>query len=125
MEGLIGISAKDYMKWWEGRKEAVKRWVRRKTPRLVWYDDEIDVYIAFGAGGFGSRDPGLSKAEEGLQSIGVTFGKEYNWDGRDWVFDRSLCGPVSVRFRSHASKPENRISPPKPKLIVDNEGVAA
>lgn len=102
--------------------------IGRKLPRLVWYGDEIDVVVTFrearlpaglifstdGTGfdevvhASGLNDGALAKIESALNEIGITFDKGIGFGGRDWEWDYSLKGPISVRFRGRARKPEDR-----------------
>lgn len=106
----------------------IKRWfywnVSRRLPRLVWVDQEIDINIRF------SEDPltpdapiqglfsgTLADVEKQLSDIGIGFDRGQGEDGRDWQWDWSLSGPISVTFKSVATKPEIR-KPRKPKLRI-------
>lgn len=91
-------------------------------PRLVWLDDELDVVVSFTD--FRLPDDldvnGASSAlfagtaheiEQRLRQIGIGFDRGMGSHGRDWEWDWSLTGPISVRFRGRASAPERRCSP--------------
>jgi len=100
---------------------AQRRLVRlgRKLPRLVWYDDELDVTVTFKAA---TLPEGLSIEESvrelwsgpvhdlevSMARLGIAFDKGMGPAGRDWEWDWSLRGPISVRFRRRAKKPELR-----------------
>lgn len=106
-------------------KRALVR-IGRKLPRLVWYDDEVDVTVTFTADqlpvGLSNHDDALrelfggpiAEIESQLRRLGVEFDKGVGFSGRDWEWDWSLRGPISVRFRSRAKNPECRLraSPP-------------
>lgn len=104
-------------------------WRRRWIPHLVWYGDEVDVLVNFSADklpdGLTMNDNPLRclfsgrlhDAELALHDAGVTFDKGMGFDGRDWEWDFSLAGPVSVKFKRHAAKPERRKEKPRPRLI--------
>jgi hypothetical protein len=91
----------------------IKTWftinISRKLPRLVWYGDELDVRVTF------SQDPidqsmsadelfdgltsgGLYEAQSSLNGMGVSFDVGMGENGRDWEWDYSLEGPISVKF---------------------------
>lgn len=108
------------------------RWVQfaRRLPRLVWYDDELDVVVTFTADRLPaiaatSPEAGLREAlgemnaspiaeiEHNLSRLGIGFDKGMGLGGRDWEWDWSLRGPISVRFRGKARKPERRNCPLK------------
>lgn len=103
------------------------RWVRfsRRFPRLVWHGDEVDVRITFKEAKlppmpFGGEEHALTQAVKSLNSgalaaverqlaeIGIGFDKGMGLEGRDWEWDWSLRGPVSVTFRGRARKAERR-----------------
>lgn len=98
--------------------------ISRKLPKLVWYDDELDVLIRFSEDPLNQHDPmkglengGLAEIEQQLRHMGIEFDKGQGFGGRDWEWDWSLKGPISIKFRAKAKKPENR-APVKPKLTV-------
>jgi hypothetical protein len=100
-------------------------WFRRRLPYIVWYGQEIDVCITFLndpllANDFDSamrqlHSGKLHEAELALREIGVRFDTGMGCKERDWEWDWSLKGPVSVRFRSRAQRPYERnvLTPPK------------
>jgi hypothetical protein len=109
----------------------IRQWLarqRRKMPYLVWYNDELDVAVTFSrerllpdgtiddAYGalFGSR---LAEVEGVMREMDIEFDRGVGFDGRDWEWDWSLKGPISVRFRHRATKPERRRERLKPKLV--------
>jgi hypothetical protein len=111
-------------KFWSRLKHRAIR-LRRKLPYLVWYGDEIDVRVTFKEAKLQpieASDPevvlaaaqrqlntgALAKVERGLSEIGIGFDKGAGCDGRDWEWDWSLSGPISVTFRARAKKPERR-----------------
>lgn len=101
--------------------------VRRKFPYLVWYGDELDVRVTFTedrlsvAQSFPDAESSLSlaqrhlnrgafaKMENAFSELGIQFDKGVGFDGRDWEWDWSLEGPIKVRFRSRAKRPERRV----------------
>lgn len=106
----------------------IKNWFirqRRKLPYLVWYNDELDVTVTFRearlqefrfdpkngfpAGALDYLNKGrMAEIERALGDIGIGFDKGGGFDGRDWEWDWSLSGPISVKFRHRATKPELR-----------------
>jgi hypothetical protein len=90
----------------------LSRWL----PRLVWRDDEIDVTITWrddplrpDRDSFRQLFSGrLYEIELMLHEMGISFDTGMGCDGRDWEFDFSLSGPVSIKFRSRAKRPERR-----------------
>ncbi len=109
---------------------SVRAWLRwnvwNKIPRLVWYGDEVDVTVTFSEDPMDPDDPegglyrgGLAEIETQFRHMGITFDKGQGCGGRDWEWDWSLEGPVNLKFRSRAKKPEKRFSK-KPKLTLVN-----
>lgn len=94
--------------------------VRRKLPHLVWRDDEVDVCVTMkdlGAlGGEITSRERLFQAQKFLNEMGICFDTGSGFHGRDWEWDFSLRGPISVRFRRVTEHPERRTARPKPKL---------
>lgn len=90
---------------------------RRFVPYLVWHGDEVDVGVHFkGLGALGG-DPGVVfVAEKAIRSMGISFDAGSGCDGRDWEWDWSLRGPLSVTFRARARNPERRIPERCPAL---------
>ena len=98
------------------------KWVlfRRKfIPYLVFYGEELDVGITWKENKLRQNstigdamkqlDSGhLSKIENMLSEIGIGFDKGIGCGGRDWEWDWSLSGPVSVRFRRVCKTKEKR-----------------
>ena len=94
-------------------------WLRfkRLIPRLVWVGQEIDVVVTFVEDRLQmqSIDPvkpddfnkamtplfrgALPKISDALREIGVEFDQGLGLSGRDWEWDFSLRGPISVRFK--------------------------
>ena len=112
---------------WEIKWSRARSWwirsVSRRIPRLVWYGDEIDVRVTF------SEDPlcqdnsmkglftgGLYEIQKQLRHMGIEFDSGQGCGGRDWEWDWSLRGPISVTFRSRAKRPERRIAEERPEL---------
>lgn len=109
---------------WDVLRRAVVMWRRRWLPYLVWHGDELDVRVTFKE----NRLPPLSvsdmrdyqqatqvlhqgtlhECEKHLNDIGIEFDIGLGLDGRDWEWDWSLSGPISVTFQGRAGKPERR-----------------
>ncbi len=98
------------------------RWIRfrRRLPYLVWYGQEIDVGVTFfddaldaetiqqGRRQFQSGP--YREIEQKLRALGISFDSGIGPDGRDWEWDFSLKGPISVRFRRVTKQPQYRAS---------------
>ncbi len=109
--------------------ERLRSWVtrqRRRLPYLVWWNDELDVVVTLSQD---KLDPskGLEQlfsgsffdAEKVFRTMGITFDTGMGEYGRDWEWDWSLKGPISVRFHGRATRPELRIDR-RPRLVVSN-----
>ena len=116
---------------WESVVLSVKYWAvrqRRRLPYLVWYGDELDVGVTLSQdkltantleGAFQQFNNGaFVEIEKIFSEMGIGFDKGLGCDGRDWEWDWSLKGPISVRFRSRATKPDQRMERSKPRLIA-------
>jgi hypothetical protein len=107
-------------------KGAAIRWRYRWLPVIVWRGQQVDVRVTFSeakipefafspeagfpAGALAYLNKGhLAEVERALGEIGVGFDKGGGPDGRDWEWDYSLSGPISVRFVGRARKPERRL----------------
>lgn len=118
----------------EQMRSRIKYWFirqRRKLPHLVWWGEEVDVTITFSQHGlpegadmaeamqylYRSR---MAEIEAALKEIGISFDRGGGYDGRDWEWDWSLKGPVSVRFRERSRNPHLRRARPGPCLVVSN-----
>lgn len=93
---------------------------RRYVPMLVWHNDEVDVVVTFKEDILRAADIGeamaqfaspgsLYEAKRHLNEIGISFDSGIGMEGRDWEWDWSLRGPISVRFRRRAKRPELRV----------------
>src|SRR5580658_2662069 len=96
---------------------------RRHFPFLVWYNDEVDVTVTLCQERLDSDQPFTSfysgvwrDIQLQMHDAGVSFDSGIGCDGRDWEWDFSLKGPISVRFRGRAERPELRRERPRPKL---------
>ena len=97
--------------------------IDRHIPRLVWKGDELDVCVTFSQDKLNPDDPfgtfyngTLYEIEKQFLSMGVGFDTGQGCGGRDWEWDWSLRGPISVTFRGRARHPERRREPPKADL---------
>ena len=91
--------------------------VSKRIPRLVWLGDEIDARVTFkGIGAIGDDPTAVFDLQQRLNALGITFDCGSGLDGRDWEWDWSLSGPISVTFRGRARNPERRCLPEKPDL---------
>lgn len=91
---------------------------RRFIPYLVWHGDEVDVRVRFRenplraetvAGALADLHRGsFYEIEKMLGEVGIEFDRGMGFDGRDWEWDWSLRGPISVSFRRRAQRPELR-----------------
>ena len=105
--------------------------VRRRLPHLVWRGDEIDVRVTLSTDRLNAADTAdafrqlhsgaFTEIERLFRDMGIGFDTGMGPDGRDWEWDFSLKGPISVQFRSRAQRPERRMERPKPKLVVNNK----
>jgi len=100
--------------------------LRRWLPRLVWLGDEIDVVVTLTEDKLFQPDPvgalfsgGFYEIEKQLRDKGILFDTGMGAGGRDWEWDFSLRGPISVRFKGRAAKPERRVRKEirKPELV--------
>ena len=105
-------------------KSRVKR-LRRKLPYLVWYNDELDVTVTLSQDKLDPEAPmeklfsgAFYECEKVFRDMGIGFDTGMGADGRDWEWDWSLKGPISVRFRSRATKPELRMERKRPEFRV-------
>ena len=117
-----------FERWRERIRVELITFRRRRIPYLVWWGDEIDVRVvlmedklpaessidqAFSSF-YGS---GIRDVEMKLYQMGVTFDTGMGYHGRDWEWDFSLSGPISVTFKGAASRPERRKEKFKPRLV--------
>jgi hypothetical protein len=90
---------------------------RRKLPYLVWYGDELDVGVTLKDIAALGGDPKCAfEAQDMFNRMGISFDTGSGSHGRDWEWDWSLRGPISVQFRSRARNPERRVLETKPEL---------
>ncbi len=133
------IGASIELPWYKqqlGRLKSFLIRARRRLPYLVWWNDELDVTVTFSQDKLPviemhpSDDPAkafkplfsgaFADIERNLRELGIEFDKGMGFGGRDWEWDWSLKGPISVRFRGRASRPHLRMEKQKPKLVVSN-----
>lgn len=99
---------------------------RRRLPYLVWYGDELDVGVILSRYKLNpDGDPTkqlftgtAADVEIALRDMGISFDTGIGNHGRDWEWDWSLRGPISVRFKSRATAPQLRMERPRPRLIA-------
>jgi hypothetical protein len=101
---------------------------RRRLPYLVWWNDELDVTVTFSQQKLDPDAPFYSlfagrigEITAALREAGIEFDRGVGCDGYDWEWDWSLKGPISIRFRSKAQKPELRKERARPHLIFSRE----
>lgn len=100
---------------WRGRLIRLRR---KYIPHLVWHGDQIDVLVTFkedrlraatldeAMADFGRGS--LHEVKKHLNDIGISFDTGLGPEGRDWEWDWSLQGPISVTFKRRAKRPELR-----------------
>lgn len=81
---------------WRMFGRVVLRGMLAKIPRLVWPMDECEVLVAFDLSKVTHEQ--LFKVESALRELGVTFDTGSGCGKRDWEWDWSLHGPVTVQF---------------------------
>ncbi len=120
---------------WEGFRARLGRWwvrQRRRLPYLVWWGDELDVTVTLTQDTLRDEENPLpqlfsgafAEVERQLGEMEIFFDRGLGPEGRDWEWDWSLHGPISVRFRGRCSHPERRVSR-RPRLVVDNRNRSA
>lgn len=113
--------------WTTLKTKTRQHWDRflRKLPRLVWYGDEVDVLITFpgdkytpeeltdGEAVFDNKRNAtktyLNIAEVAMYHAGIGFDRGYGADGRDWMLDYSVTGPMRIKFVGRNKTPLNRV----------------
>jgi hypothetical protein len=113
------------MNFWQRIFHKASGWcyrnISRRLPRLVWIGDEVDISVNFhhigNLGGAGIDPVNLYQAQNLLNELGITFDTGSGCRGRDWEWDWSLHGPISLKFRGRAREPElRRTQPDRPVL---------
>jgi len=95
---------------------------RRRLPYLVWYGDELDVGVTLKDIAALGGDPQCAfEAQALLNRMGISFDTGSGCHGRDWEWDFSLRGPISVTFKSRARHPERRVLAARPELKLVRE----
>jgi hypothetical protein len=104
--------------WRERWRVRVIQFRRHYIPHLVWHGDEVDVLVTFKEDRLRAATPqeamtdfnrgSLHEARLILNEIGVEFDTGLGIEGRDWEWDWSLRGPISVSFKRRAQNPELR-----------------
>lgn len=108
--------------WWKYN-------IRRKLPYLVWRGQEVDVCVTFknlrlapdctvdNIRYEGDMET-LWKAENALGQLGLEFDKGTGRTGRNWEWDWSLYGDVSLSFRGkHKGERKPRHKKPDLRLV--------
>ena len=112
--------------------------LRRRLPYLVWHDEEVDVTVTLMtdklapveindlSAAFRQLNSGaFAEIERTFREMGITFDKGMGCEGRDWEWDWSLQGPISVQFRGRARNPHLRRERSVPRLVASNPKGAA
>lgn len=94
----------------------IKRLYQKYVPSLVWYNQEVDVNINFAMPDEDSKFnlDDLFTAEKNLMRYGIKFDtgagplNEKGKCRRDWEWDFSLRGKVSVKFRGLCKTKDRR-----------------
>lgn len=129
---LVGPSLNSNQpRWYVGIRRIYDFWfyrLRRWIPRLVWIGDEIDVCVTFKEDKLNQENPlggfmsgGIYDIQSRLSNMGITFDTSCGLDGRDWEWDWSLSGPISIQFRGRAKRPDKRVRNENPKLRLVKE----
>jgi hypothetical protein len=116
----VGRMMTPWEQFWSNARGRLIRF-RRKLPYLVWYGDELDVRVTFFddalqedhdiEGGLRQFQSGeLHTIQRRLNELGITFDSGMGAAGRDWEWDWSLKGPISVTFRRRCQNPQYRAS---------------
>ena len=92
---------------------------RRFIPYLVWYGQEIDLTVTLKENRLSADTIGgahqqffeghFHKMKEDFKAVGISFDSGLGPSGRDWEWDWSLRGPISLQFRGTAKRPERRV----------------
>lgn len=101
--------------WWSMETFFIR--VRRRLPYIVWYGDELDVRVTLTNEKLFDNSGGFWDCESILSKMDIHFDAGIGGGGRDWEWDYSLRGPISVKFRGRAKSPELRLARPKPRLV--------
>jgi hypothetical protein len=121
LEVSIGEMTKRKLFWDRLKREVWHFRLKRWLPRLVWIDDEIDVRVTFkDIGALGGNPSRVWDASKLLYDMGIQFDAGSGHHGRDWEWDYSLSGPISVVFKGRAKHPEKRTLKvvQRPKIVA-------
>ncbi len=97
----------DELKFKPSKKELLVRFFSRLStyiPRLVWEGDEIDVDIVI-QGDIAK----IFQVEEKFHDLGIEFDAAYGYGLRDWEWDWSLSGPISIKFVRRSKNKDQRL----------------
>src|SRR5690349_18830397 len=86
---------------WQLTRFRLASWLaslRSRLPSLVWYGQKIHVRVTLSHIPFEQ----CQEIENRLDELGIRFDTGQGAEGRDWEWDWSLSGPISVRFVSRA-----------------------
>ena len=85
---------------------------------LVWWNDEVDVKVTLRENPLRATNIGdamtdlhrgtFYEIQKQFADVGITFDSGMGPEGRDWEWDWSLTGPISVTFKRRAQRPELR-----------------
>lgn len=100
-------------------KDRVARWRLRYIPRLMWHGQQVDIRITFTENRLhaAGHDEAIGQLKNGqlpeiakmLHELGIEFDTGLGERGRDWEWDFSLRGPVSVEFIGPCKTVERRL----------------
>ena len=123
----IGSAVRE-MTQWEAFFSRIKYWLirqRRRLPYLVWWNDELDVTVTLSQDKLDRENPlcsfqggAFAEMQRDFSALGISFDSGQGPEGRDWEWDWSLKGPISVRFRGRCSRPHLRMERPRPRLVA-------
>lgn len=94
--------------------------LRRKfIPYMVFYGQEIDVLITMKEDVLhkdADKDHAMKQLRQGhfalieksFADVGITFDRGLGFTGRDWEWDYSLKGPISVKFKKRHTGERNQ-----------------
>lgn len=92
---------------------------RRYIPYMIFYGQEVDTRVTWKENKLRPNSSfqdaqrllnsgRLHEIERMIGEIGISFDKGLGFEGRDWEWDWSLNGPISVVFRGKCKTTEKR-----------------